>query len=162
MKLWLLKKVRTFYLVANHLVQFTYLANQEHVLNSVVSASFDISSQSRAGVKLCSVEQVFTYLGNGEHVLNYVVLSKCCLWSKFFYRFTFKTWCAMWAWRCSYCCPWGESSLQILHTKRQIVQLKLPIWFNGWEGHLVWPSNARVSSSIGVKSQVPFLKKIKL
>lgn len=25
----------------------------------------------------------------------------------------------------------GEFSLQILHTKRQIVQLKLPIWFNG-------------------------------
>ncbi len=47
-----------------------------------------------------------------------------------FYTFTFKTLCAMWGWRrrrCSYCCPWGKSSLRIiLRTKRWIIQLKLP------------------------------------
>jgi hypothetical protein len=35
----------------------------------------------------------------------------------------------MWGWRrrCSYCCPWGKSSLRIiLRTKRQTIQLKLP------------------------------------
>jgi hypothetical protein len=36
----------------------------------------------------------------------------------------------MWGWRrrrCSYCCPWGKSSLRIiLRTKRWIIQLKLP------------------------------------
>jgi hypothetical protein len=95
---------KTFYLVANRLVQFTYLANQ------------------RACVKLCSVEQVFTYLANQEQVLNYVVLCKCCgarVLAIYIQEHYVQCEGGEDDARIVLCCCWGESSLQILHTKRQ-------------------------------------------